>query len=74
VEPKIEQPTDMGRHAALVATGILLSRIAGLIRDRVFVWCSLFRSGDCFPPTRGERTYDQGYRFGWISSEIWIIG
>jgi hypothetical protein len=73
VEPKIEQPTDMGRHAALVAAGILLSRIAGLIRDRVFahyfgnsrnVWCSLFRSGDCFPPTRGERTYDQGYRFG----------
>jgi putative peptidoglycan lipid II flippase len=26
----------LGRHAALVATGILLSRVAGLIRDRVF--------------------------------------
>lgn len=26
----------MSRHAALVATGILLSRIAGLVRDRVF--------------------------------------
>ena len=36
MEPKVEQPTDMGRHAALVAAGILLSRIAGLIRDRVF--------------------------------------
>src|SRR3990170_1435627 len=31
-----DQPTDMGRHAALVASGILLSRVAGLIRDRVF--------------------------------------
>jgi putative peptidoglycan lipid II flippase len=30
------QQTDMPRHAALVATGILLSRIAGLVRDRVF--------------------------------------
>ncbi|MGA2466189.1 MAG: hypothetical protein ABSH06_17790 [Thermodesulfobacteriota bacterium] len=36
VELKTDQPTDMGRHAALVATGILLSRITGLIRDRVF--------------------------------------
>jgi putative peptidoglycan lipid II flippase len=36
VEFKTDQPTDMGRHAALVATGILLSRIAGLVRDRVF--------------------------------------
>lgn len=26
----------MGHHAAIVATGILLSRIAGLVRDRVF--------------------------------------
>ena len=26
----------MSRHAALVATGILISRIAGLVRDRVF--------------------------------------
>ena len=31
-----DQPTDTGHHAALVATGILLSRIAGLIRDRIF--------------------------------------
>jgi len=30
------QQTDMRRHAALVATGILLSRIAGLVRDRIF--------------------------------------
>jgi putative peptidoglycan lipid II flippase len=36
VELKTDRPTDMGRHAALVATGILLSRIAGLVRDRVF--------------------------------------
>jgi len=27
---------DLRRHASLVATGILLSRIAGLVRDRVF--------------------------------------
>jgi len=33
-----ERPTAMSRHAALVATGILLSRIAGLIRDRVFAY------------------------------------
>jgi len=26
----------MGHHAALVGAGILLSRIAGLVRDRVF--------------------------------------
>ena len=31
-----EQPKAMGHHAAIVATGILLSRIAGLVRDRVF--------------------------------------
>jgi len=31
-----EQPTAMGHHAAIVAAGILLSRIAGLVRDRVF--------------------------------------
>ena len=31
-----EQATGVGHHAALVATGILLSRVAGLIRDRVF--------------------------------------
>ena len=30
------QPTDGGRSALLVGTGILLSRLAGLIRDRVF--------------------------------------
>jgi putative peptidoglycan lipid II flippase len=30
------QQTDSGHHAALVALGILLSRIAGLIRDRIF--------------------------------------
>ncbi len=28
----------LGHHAALVATGILLSRIAGLVRDRVFAY------------------------------------
>ncbi len=31
-----EQPSPMGRHAATVATGIFLSRAAGLVRDRVF--------------------------------------
>jgi len=36
MELKTGEPTDRGRHAAVVATGILLSRIAGLIRDRVF--------------------------------------
>ena len=30
------QGADTSRHATLVATGILLSRIAGLVRDRVF--------------------------------------
>jgi putative peptidoglycan lipid II flippase len=35
---KTNQPSDMGRYASLVATGILLSRIAGLIRDRVFAY------------------------------------
>lgn len=38
MELKADQPTDMGRHAAIVATGILLSRIAGLVRDRVFAY------------------------------------
>ncbi len=33
---KGDPQTDTGHHAALVATGILLSRIAGLIRDRIF--------------------------------------
>lgn len=33
---KSEQPTPTGHHAATVATGIFLSRIAGLIRDRIF--------------------------------------
>jgi putative peptidoglycan lipid II flippase len=36
VQLKADQPTDTGRHAARVAAGILLSRIAGLVRDRVF--------------------------------------
>jgi len=31
-----ERATAMSHHATLVATGILLSRIAGLVRDRVF--------------------------------------
>src|SRR5512136_3306607 len=31
-----DKPADMGRYATLVATGIFLSRIAGLVRDRVF--------------------------------------
>ena len=35
-ESKSNQPISMGHHAALVAAGILLSRIAGLVRDRVF--------------------------------------
>ncbi len=35
-ERKPDPETDMGRHAAVVAAGILLSRIAGLVRDRVF--------------------------------------
>jgi putative peptidoglycan lipid II flippase len=33
---KADKPTNGGRHAASVAVGILLSRIAGLVRDRVF--------------------------------------
>ena len=36
VQPNGDQRTDIGRHATLVAAGILLSRIAGLIRDRIF--------------------------------------
>ena len=36
VEAREDRPAMMSRHASLVATGILLSRIAGLIRDRVF--------------------------------------
>jgi len=35
-ESKSNQPISMGHHAVLVAAGILLSRIAGLVRDRVF--------------------------------------
>ena len=33
---KLSQQTDVAHHARLVAAGILLSRIAGLVRDRVF--------------------------------------
>ncbi|MGZ3614947.1 MAG: lipid II flippase MurJ, partial [Thermodesulfobacteriota bacterium] len=36
MQPEEHQQTDLRRHASLVATGILLSRIAGLVRDRVF--------------------------------------
>jgi putative peptidoglycan lipid II flippase len=36
VQSNGDQRTDLGRHATLVAAGILLSRIAGLIRDRIF--------------------------------------
>jgi putative peptidoglycan lipid II flippase len=36
LQPEEHQQTDLRRHASLVATGILLSRIAGLVRDRVF--------------------------------------
>lgn len=34
--PEEHPPSDLRRHASLVAAGILLSRIAGLVRDRVF--------------------------------------
>ncbi|MEI9478509.1 MAG: murein biosynthesis integral membrane protein MurJ [Deltaproteobacteria bacterium] len=36
MQPNGDQRTDLGRHATLVAAGILLSRIAGLVRDRIF--------------------------------------
>ena len=36
MQPEEHQQTDLRHHASLVATGILLSRIAGLVRDRVF--------------------------------------
>ena len=36
MEPEGDHRKEMGRNAALVATGILLSRIAGLIRERIF--------------------------------------
>jgi putative peptidoglycan lipid II flippase len=35
-KPEVVQGTSLSRHAALVAAGILLSRVAGLARDRVF--------------------------------------
>jgi hypothetical protein len=39
----------IGHHAALVAAGILLSRIAGLVRDRVFAY--YFGSSDARTPS-----------------------
>ncbi len=36
IYPEEHPPSDLRRHASLVAAGILLSRIAGLVRDRVF--------------------------------------
>lgn len=36
MQPEEHPPSDLQRHASLVATGILLSRVAGLVRDRVF--------------------------------------
>ncbi len=36
--PEEHPPSDLRRHASLVAAGILLSRIAGLVRDRVFAY------------------------------------
>ena len=36
MQPEEHPQADLRRHASLVATGILLSRIAGLVRDRVF--------------------------------------
>jgi len=36
IYPEEHPQSDLRRHASLVAAGILLSRIAGLIRDRVF--------------------------------------
>jgi putative peptidoglycan lipid II flippase len=36
LQPEEHPQADLRRHASLVATGILLSRIAGLVRDRVF--------------------------------------
>jgi putative peptidoglycan lipid II flippase len=38
VESNPDHRISIGRHAALVAVGILLSRIAGLVRDRVFAY------------------------------------
>ena len=37
-ESNPDHRVSIGHHAALVATGILLSRIAGLVRDRVFAY------------------------------------
>jgi putative peptidoglycan lipid II flippase len=36
LQPEEHPQADLRRHASLVATGILLSRIAGLVRDRIF--------------------------------------
>jgi putative peptidoglycan lipid II flippase len=36
IYPEEHPQSDLRRHASLVAAGILLSRIAGLVRDRVF--------------------------------------
>jgi putative peptidoglycan lipid II flippase len=36
LQPEEHPRSDLRRHASLVAAGILLSRIAGLVRDRVF--------------------------------------
>ncbi len=45
----IGKPASGGRYAALVAAGILLSRIAGLIRERVFShYFGLSDAGDAF--------------------------
>ena len=38
LQPEEHPPSDMRRNASLVATGILLSRIAGLVRERVFAY------------------------------------
>jgi putative peptidoglycan lipid II flippase len=49
MRPEADKPADMGRHAASVAIGILLSRIAGLVRDRVFAhYFGLSESADAF--------------------------
>jgi putative peptidoglycan lipid II flippase len=37
-ESNLDHRISIGHHAALVAAGILLSRIAGLVRDRVFAY------------------------------------
>jgi putative peptidoglycan lipid II flippase len=49
MELKAEKPADMGSHAASVAIGILLSRITGLVRERVFAhYFGISEAADAF--------------------------